>query len=112
MLAHHLYKWDIRYDNPADQVDNTLLFNDNTQDTKKKTYFADKLFRHFVFALDLQLGKRLEISMGYNHLRRSELALTEKKGYQDFLLVADYTSINLSFILPNLIIIYLGLIVR
>ncbi|MBK6819271.1 MAG: type IX secretion system protein PorQ [Bacteroidetes bacterium] len=84
MLAHHLYKWDIRYDNPADQVDNTLLFNDNTQDTKKKTYFADKLFRHFVFALDLQLGKRLEISMGYNHLRRSELALTEKKGLSGF----------------------------
>jgi hypothetical protein len=84
VLAHHLYEWDIRYDNPADQVDNTLLFNDNTQDTKKKSYFADKLFRHFVFALDINLGKRLELSMGYNHLRRSELAITEKKGLSGF----------------------------
>lgn len=84
VLAHHLYTWDIRYDNPADQVDNSLLFNDNTQDTKKKSYFADKLFRHFVFALDINLGKRLELSAGYNHLRRSELAIAEKKGLSGF----------------------------
>ncbi len=84
VLAHHLYTWDIRYDNPADQVDNSLLFNDNTQDTKKKNYFADKLFRHFVFALDINLGKRLELSAGYNHLRRSELAIAEKKGLSGF----------------------------
>lgn len=84
VLAHHLYKWDIRYDNPADQTDNTLLISDNTQDTKKKSYFADKLFRHFVFALDINLGKRLELSAGYNHLRRSELAIDEKKGLSGF----------------------------
>ena len=84
VLAHHLYTWDIRYDNPADQVDNSLLFNDNTQDTKKKSYFADKLFRHFVFALDINLGRRLELSAGYNHLRRSELAIAEKKGLSGF----------------------------
>jgi hypothetical protein len=84
VLAHHLYTWDIRYDNPADQTDNTLLFNDNTQSTKEKNYFADKLFRHFVFALDINLGKRLELSAGYNHLRRSELAISEKKGMSGF----------------------------
>lgn len=84
VLAHHLYTWDIRYDNPADQQDNTLLFNDNTTDTKEKSYFADKLFRHLVFALDINLGKRLELSAGYNHLRRSELAITEKKGMSGF----------------------------
>ncbi|MBL7766334.1 MAG: type IX secretion system protein PorQ [Chitinophagaceae bacterium] len=84
VLAHHLYTWDIRYDNPADQQDNTLLFTDTTQNTKKKSYFADKLFRHFVFALDVNLGKRLEISAGYNHLRRSELAIDERKGLSGF----------------------------
>ena len=83
VLAHHLYQWDIRYDNPADNTDNTLLFNTDTI-TKTKTYFADKLFRHFVFALDINLGKRLELSIGYNHLRRSELAIAEKKGLSGF----------------------------
>ncbi len=83
ILAHHLYKWDIRYDNPADHTDNILDFGGNNT-TKEKNYFTDKLFRHFVFALDMNLGKRIEISAGYNHLRRSELALSEKKGVSGF----------------------------
>ena len=83
ILAHHLQSWNIRYDNPADQTTNTLLFADSSN-TKTKTYFADKLFRHFVFALDVKLGKHLEISAGYNHMRRSELAIAEKKGMSGF----------------------------
>lgn len=84
VLAHHLHQWNIRYDNPADQVDNQLLFDNSSTETKEKNYFADKLFRHFVFALDVNLGKRLEISAGYNHLRRSELSITDKKGMSGF----------------------------
>jgi hypothetical protein len=84
VLAHHLYQWDIRYDNPADQQDNILIISDTTASTEEKSYFADKLFRHFVFALDMSLGKRLEVSAGYNHLRRSELALAERKGVSGF----------------------------
>lgn len=84
VLAHHLTKWDIRYDNPADAQDNLLLLSNDTQTEKTKTYFADKLFRHFVFAMDINLGKRLEISAGYNHLRRSELSISDKKGMSGF----------------------------
>jgi len=84
MLGHHLYQWDVRYDNPADQVSNQLLFSDTTTSTKTKKYFADKFFRHIVFALDVNLGKRLEFSVGYNHLRRSELAISERKGMSGF----------------------------
>lgn len=84
VLAHHLHQWNIRYDNPADRVDNELLFDNSATDTKEKSYFADKLFRHFVFALDINLGKRLELSAGYNHMRRSELAISDKKGMSGF----------------------------
>lgn len=87
VLAHHLQTWNVRYDNPADKTDNQL-FTDTTTSTKTKTYFADKLFRHFVFALDINLGKRLELSAGYNHMRRSELAISEKKGMSGFSLGA------------------------
>lgn len=81
-LAYHLYKWDIRYDNPLDRVSNNLFAEENTNDNS--SYFADKLFRHFVFALDMRIGKRIELSAGYNHLRRSELALQEQKGMSGF----------------------------
>lgn len=84
VLAHHLTKWDIRYNNPADVVNNQLLFADSSTTTKTKNYFADKLFRHLVFGLELNLGKRLIISTGYNHLRRSELSITDKKGMSGF----------------------------
>ncbi len=79
-LVHHLYDWDIRYNNPADKLNNQLLIIDTTQEVKTKKYTADKLFRHFVFAVELSLGKRLEATFGYNHLRRGELSLAEKKG--------------------------------
>lgn len=83
VLAHHLHTWDIRYDNPADRSSNQLFVTD-TAAAKEKTYFADKLFRHFVFALDINLGKRLELSAGYNHMRRAELSIEEKKGMSGF----------------------------
>lgn len=84
MLGHHLYQWDIRYDNPADQSDNQLFFTDTTTTQKTKKYTADKLFRHLIFALDVNLGKRIEVSVGYNHLRRAELATADKKGMSGF----------------------------
>jgi hypothetical protein len=84
VLAHHLTQWDVRYDNPADRTDNTLLFADTSNTDNEKTYFADKLFRHLIFALDVHLGKRLEISAGYNHMRRAEMTIDSKKGMSGF----------------------------
>lgn len=86
ILGHHLYTWDVRYNNPADKVSNSLLFSDTT--TKEKKYFADKLFRHLVFAVEMNLGKRMEISVGYNHMRRGELAIEDKKFITGFSLGA------------------------
>ena len=82
VLAHHLYQWDIYYDNPADRVNN--LFVIDSANTSEPNNFGGKLLRHFVFALDLNLGKRLEISGGYNFMRRSELGLDELKGLSGF----------------------------
>jgi hypothetical protein len=82
VLVHHLYQWDIRYDNPADRIDNVFLTNDSNATTK--SYFADKLFRHFNFSADIILGKTLNFTVGYSHQRRSELALSQKKGMSGF----------------------------
>lgn len=81
--VHHLYEWDIRYNNPED-IETTSLFGAADTNAKQKSYFADKLFRHFIFDAELTLAKRLTIIVGYNHLRRSELGLSERKAMAGF----------------------------
>ena len=81
--VHHLYEWDIRYNNPAD-VESTSLFGSADSTAENKSYFVDKLFRHFLFAAEVTLGKRLAVVVGYNHLRRGELSLKDKPALAGF----------------------------
>lgn len=81
--VHHLYEWDIRYDNPAD-IESSTVFGTNDTTTKTKSHFADKLFRHFIFGAEVLLGKRLTVGVGYNHLHRGELAIQDKTGLAGF----------------------------
>jgi len=83
IVGHHLYEWDIRYDNPADKVSQDLFGNADTT-AQDKSYFTDKLFRHINISAELVLAKRLTISAGYSHLHRSELGLDEQKGLAGF----------------------------
>jgi len=98
MVAHHLYEWDVRYDNPADVVNNQLFGNDDA-DSKDKSYFADKFFRHLNFGAELVLAKRVTVSGAYNHIRRSELGYSESKGLAGFSfgLGVDLNKFNLRF---------------
>lgn len=82
VVLHHLYQWDIRYNNPADKKKNVFL-NDSTA-SDDKSYFVDKLFRHVNLGAELTLGKRLSLTLAYNHLRRAELATFETKGMAGF----------------------------
>jgi hypothetical protein len=83
VTAHHLYEWDIRYNNPAD-IETTSLFGTQDTTTASKSYFADKLFRHLSFAAELTLGSRLAVTFGYNHLRRGELSIKDKPALAGF----------------------------
>ncbi|XZF13339.1 type IX secretion system protein PorQ [Chitinophagaceae bacterium MMS25-I14] len=80
---HHLYEWDIRYNNPAD-IETTNLFGSPDSSASGKSHFGDKLFRHFIFGAELLLGKRLAITVGYNHMRRQELALQDRTALSGF----------------------------
>ncbi|MDB5282042.1 MAG: hypothetical protein JWO06_1117 [Bacteroidota bacterium] len=73
---HHLTTWDIRYDNPADQQTN--LFLDSSQ-TKPKQYIADKLMRHIIIGIEINIKKIVRIDIAYNHLRQQELSLTTRR---------------------------------
>ncbi|HEX6846654.1 MAG TPA: type IX secretion system protein PorQ [Chitinophagaceae bacterium] len=65
--AHHLHQFDIRY--------NDTLFNNETNSGTRNdgNFTLDKLFRHFVFAAQVFPVPQLEVTIGYNHLRRQEL---------------------------------------
>ena len=65
--AHHLHQFDIYYND-------TVFNNENSFDTNndgKSTF--DEIFRHFVLAAQVFPVPQLEVTVGYNHLRRQEL---------------------------------------
>jgi hypothetical protein len=68
ITAHHLHQFDIRYND-------TTFNNENVfgQTNKNKKFGFDKFFRHIVIASQIYIGDKLEVSLGYNHLRRQEL---------------------------------------
>ena len=70
LTAHHLHQFDTRYND-------TLFNNENGFDLDKSGKFTlDKIFRHFVFAAQIFPVQQIEITVGYNHLRRQELNIS------------------------------------
>lgn len=82
IVGHHLYQWDIRYNDPADKKTN--VFSNDTAVEKERSHFVDKVFRHLNFGAELTLGKRVSLTLAYNHLRRQELSTFETKGMAGF----------------------------
>ncbi|MBX7226926.1 MAG: type IX secretion system protein PorQ [Chitinophagales bacterium] len=76
IVAHHLQKWDLTYDDP-NQQEETNIFG---EPIKKKSGFVDNLFRHFVFGTEIDIKKVVALRIGYNHLQRKELQFDAKKG--------------------------------
>jgi len=74
ITADHLHQFDIRYNDTTFSSDNNL---GSTNSNKKFTF--DKIFRHFVIASQIYIGDYIEVSLGYNHLRRQELNI-DKSG--------------------------------
>ena len=80
---HHLYEWDIRYNNPADLTGtNALGGTDTIKD--KGSHFGDKLARHFIFGAELTFGNRVTLTGSYNDLQRRELAISTRPGVAGF----------------------------
>ena len=81
--VHHLYEWDIRYNNPADNIGTNALGQSDTVNDKGSR-FGDKLFRHFIFAAELTLGKRIVVTASYNYMQRKEMLLDTDPGLAGF----------------------------
>ena len=62
LTIHHLHQFDIRY--------NDTLFHASTAGS------LDKILQHFIFAAQYLIGNKIELTAGYNYLRRNELKIT------------------------------------
>ncbi|MBC7850915.1 MAG: type IX secretion system protein PorQ [Chitinophagaceae bacterium] len=69
LTLHHLHRFNIRYD------DSTFDSDMGVGEDRGNSYLFDKLFRHVVFATQLFIADKIEISAGYNYLRRKELRI-------------------------------------
>jgi hypothetical protein len=69
LTAHHLHRFNLLY--------NDTSFNQEIGDPfqPSKGFSIDKLFRHFIFSTQILIGKKVEVTVGYNYLRRAELRL-------------------------------------
>lgn len=82
--GQHLQKWDLTYEdpnNPTPTVD--PLTNEPIKQNKTKI-FGDKLMRHVLVGGELLLTKNFNIRIGYNYMRRKDLAVDTRKGTVGF----------------------------
>jgi hypothetical protein len=68
VTAWHLQKFNIRYEDTVFNEENGF-----DQNGKGKDFFFDKLFRHVVIGAQCFVTDKIELSIGYNHMRRKEL---------------------------------------
>lgn len=81
LTAHHLQAFNIYY--------NDTTFNASEGDDRNlgKNFTLDKIFSHLVFATQFFIGDNLEITSGYNFLRRHDLnAYNQTNGLNGFTL--------------------------
>lgn len=68
VTAQRLHQFDILYQDTA--------FNISNYGSKGNDGFFTKLFQHFVFAAQGFVGDKVELTIGYNVLRKAELSIT------------------------------------
>ncbi|MBN2728782.1 MAG: type IX secretion system protein PorQ [Bacteroidales bacterium] len=75
-LFHHLYKWDIRYQDASD-IDVDPLTGEIIEENKLSA-FSDKLMRHVVIGAELSPSRSFSLRVGYNYQRRQEMVVPTK----------------------------------
>lgn len=83
ITGHHLYKWNVRYNDPALVIQNGL---GEEAEPSKISVFADNLFRHLIFGGEFLFGKKenLKVRFAYNHMLRRELSVNNLRTITGF----------------------------
>ena len=87
--AHHLHQFNLMYSDTAGATSGGQL---------GKTSAVNKVFQHFVLAAQFYIEDKIEITAGYNILRRTELRIQNTtNGLTGFSMGLGYTSRKLQF---------------
>lgn len=70
LTAHHLHQFNIFYNDSSFNNDNGF------PNLSTEKFTVEKLFQHFIFSTQLLLGQRVEVTVGYNVMRRTQLRIT------------------------------------
>ncbi|RYY24917.1 MAG: type IX secretion system protein PorQ [Chitinophagaceae bacterium] len=66
LTMNRLHRFDLTYNDPA--------YNDeNGVEQDSKSFSFDNIFRHIILATQVYITDKVEVSLGYNYLRRKEL---------------------------------------
>lgn len=86
IIAHHLYRWDIRYDDPAIREEERIDLGGGVSEEPKGSPFIDNLFRHLIFNGEFLIGRDegFRLRFGYNHLRKRELSVRNLRSLAGF----------------------------
>lgn len=84
VVYQHLQRWNILYDDPNAPDETTFFLGEETEDNSNP--FLDNLVRHFVFNGEFLFGKKenFRLRVGYNHLRKQELSVTNLRSLAGF----------------------------
>lgn len=96
IIAHQLHRANVRYDDPARQVETDIFGEVITE--SEFSIFMDNMFRHVIVNGEFLLGKRenLRLRAGYNHLRKKELSLSTFRSMAGFSLGVGVKTKNFS----------------
>lgn len=82
VLAQHLEKWDLTYNDPNATAKTDPLTGELIP--VEKAGFGEKLARHFVFQTEILFGKKLHIRVAFDYQRRQELKVVQQPGIAGF----------------------------
>jgi len=77
---HHLNQFDMVYNDP----NLFYTYDTNGNKTPRKVGIAEKLGRHLALGAELLIRPNFRVLLGYDHLRRQELRLTDKSALTGF----------------------------
>ncbi|WP_435356045.1 type IX secretion system protein PorQ [Emticicia sp. SJ17W-69] len=69
LTAHHLYAFDIAYNDPSINY----TFDNQGNKIAKNISITDKILRHFTVGTTILIHRNVNLFLGYHHLRRKEL---------------------------------------
>lgn len=78
LLAHHLNKWDITYNDPNLLPTIDPLSGDTIP--VPRAGFMEKLGNHFSYQLEINLSKTIHVRGGFDYHRRKQLGLEQRPG--------------------------------